>query len=192
VTAVVDVSKSSEVDEWIRSTKDTFGRIDGAVNNAGIIGAMKPISQLTDDEFAKVLNINLVGVFNCLRAELNTIETGGSIVNTSSIAGLVGVAGAGAYVTSKHGIIGLTRSAAREATEKGVRVNAVCPGLVHTPMLDEIHDVTGGGFSPADVPQAIKREGKPEEIAALFAYLLGDESKFTTGTAIPVDGGWTC
>ncbi|OCK74114.1 NAD(P)-binding protein [Lepidopterella palustris CBS 459.81] len=188
--AEVDVSNSKAVDEWIKSVKEKFGKIDGCVNNAGIAGVLKPITELTDEEFSKVININLIGIFNCLRAQLRVMEMGGSIVNTASIAGLMGFANFSPYITSKHGIIGLTRTAAKEAGEKEIRVNAVCPGIIQTAMIDEINETAP--LTPQNSPQIVKRSGKPEEIAALVAYLLGDESKYTTGAAMVADGGWVC
>jgi NAD(P)-dependent dehydrogenase (short-subunit alcohol dehydrogenase family) len=189
--AVVDVSKREDVDEWIKKTKETYGRIDGCVNNAGVVGATKPIPQLTDEEWHHVLNINLGGVFNCLRAQLPIMEDGGSIVNVSSVAGLYGFPEMSPYVVSKHGMIGLTKCAAKEVGARGIRVNAICPGAINTPMIHQANDQTTMDLREEALPQLFKRYGRPEEIAALIAYLLGDESKFTTCSAYTIDGGWS-
>ncbi|KAI3584144.1 hypothetical protein IWW34DRAFT_842983 [Fusarium oxysporum f. sp. albedinis] len=190
--SVVDVRGKEAVESYIRNTKESFGRIDGCVNNAGISGTAKAVVELTNEEWQQALDINLTGVFNCLRAEIPTMEDYGSIVNISSTLGLHGAATLAPYVTSKHGVLGLTKCAAKEVASRGIRVNAICPGAVDTPMLREAIDkIKSMSLEPENLPQLFKRYSKPEEIAALIAYLLGDESKFTTSSVYSIDGGWS-
>ncbi|KAH7196250.1 hypothetical protein BKA60DRAFT_470552 [Fusarium oxysporum] len=158
----------------------------------GISGTAKAVVELTNEEWQQALDINLTGVFNCLRAEIPTMEDYGSIVNISSTLGLHGAATLAPYVTSKHGVLGLTKCAAKEVASRGIRVNAICPGAVDTPMLREAIDkIKSMSLEPENLPQLFKRYSKPEEIAALIAYLLGDESKFTTSSVYSIDGGWS-
>ncbi|KAF2463390.1 3-oxoacyl-reductase [Lindgomyces ingoldianus] len=186
-TTVVDVSNTHSVNEWIAETKQTFGKLDGAVNNAGILGKWAKITDLKDEDWQRVQQVNVGGTMRCLRAELKIIEEGGSIVNLSSVAGLTGFPGLSPYVVSKHAVIGLTRCAAKEAGPRNIRVNAICPGPIETPMLDEVYAGTALPKPP------IARDGNPEEIASLVGYLLGSESKYTSGACIPVDGaGYAC
>ncbi|KAF1966108.1 NAD(P)-binding protein [Bimuria novae-zelandiae CBS 107.79] len=165
--AVVDVANTDAVEGLVADTVKRFGKLSGA-----------------DKDFERVIGINAGGVMKCMRAELRVMEDGASIVNTASVAGLVAYPGLQAYVASKHAVVGLTKAIAKEVGGRGIRVNAVCPGAVDTPMLKE---------QPQEAnnlpPPPIARMGKPEEIAAVVAYLLGDESKYTTGACIPVDGG---
>ncbi|KAH6867186.1 hypothetical protein B0T10DRAFT_573074, partial [Thelonectria olida] len=173
---LVDVRRKEAVDSWIRNSKD---------------GTAKAVAELTDEEWQLVLDVNLTGVFNCLRAEIPAMEDCGSIVNVSSTFGLHGAATLAPYVTSKHGVLGLTKCAAKEVASRGIRVNAICPGAVDTPMIREAIDkIKSMSLAPEDLPQLFKRYSKPQEIAALIAYLLGDESKFTTSSAFSIDGGW--
>ncbi|KAH7114731.1 hypothetical protein B0J13DRAFT_655874 [Dactylonectria estremocensis] len=190
--ALVDVRRKEAVDSWIKKSKESFGRIDGCVNNAGISGTAKAVAELTDEEWRQALDVNLTGVFNCLRAEIPTMEDCGSIVNVSSAFGLHGAATLAPYVTSKHGVLGLTKCAAKEVASRGIRVNAICPGAVDTSMIHEaIGKIKSMSLAAEDLPQLFKRYSKPQEIAALIAYLLGDESKFTTSSAYSIDGGWS-
>ncbi|KAH7243805.1 hypothetical protein B0J15DRAFT_403509 [Fusarium solani] len=158
----------------------------------GISGSMKAIAELTNEEWQQALDVNLTGVFNCLRAEIPAMEDSGSIVNISSTLGLHGAATLAPYVTSKHGVIGLTKCAAKEVASRGIRVNAICPGGVDTPMMHEaVGKVKSVNLEPENLPQLFKRYSKPQEIAALIAYLLGDESGFTTSSVYSIDGGWS-
>jgi len=187
-TAVVDVRKPHAVDEWISSTIETLGKLHGAVNNAGVARKRTLAKEIDDEHWDSVIAVNLTGVMNCTRAELKVIENGGSIVNIASIVGLIGAPGYSAYAASKHGVVGYTRSVAKEVAEQQVRVNAVCPGVVDTPMATDWTKEDPHAVLPA----ALKRYGKPEEIAAMVGYLLGPESTYITGMAYAVDGGWVC
>jgi NAD(P)-dependent dehydrogenase (short-subunit alcohol dehydrogenase family) len=189
----VDVSKAVEVEALIKKAIRTCGRLDCAHNNAGIVGTGAPTADCTEDNWDRTINVNLKGVWLCMKYEIPQMAKhgGGAIVNTSSLGGLVGTRGRPAYVASKHGVIGLTKAAALEYAKAGIRVNAVCPGHIRTPMVEYI---TGGD------PQAqaerialipLKRMGTPEEIAEAVVWLCSDAASFVTGHAMSVDGGYT-
>ncbi|RDL40677.1 putative 3-oxoacyl-[acyl-carrier-protein] reductase [Venustampulla echinocandica] len=189
----LDVSKRSEVDGWIDTIVEKYGRLDGAVNCAGIVGkhhGIRAIAELEDEEWNKIIAVNLTGMMYCLRAELRKISEGGSIVNITSIQGVMGFAGSGAYVASKHGVIGLTRSAAKESGDRNVRVNAVAPGAIETPLLQKAREANPN--EGKDNPTAIKRSGTAEEMANIIVFLLGPESSYVTGSVYGGDGGWDC
>ncbi|KAH8886068.1 BcABA4 [Thozetella sp. PMI_491] len=188
----LDIRSSADVESWVSSTKARYGRIDGCVNNAGVMSAPAPLQLATDEDWDRVVGINLTGTFNCLRSELNHIVDGGSIINFSSMAGQFGLAGMGPYVATKHGIIGLSRTAAKEAAPRGIRVNVICPGVIDTPMLAELNEQAGGSITTDSLvaPQLLKRLGGPEDIAAAVGFLLGDESRFITSSVTEVAGGW--
>ena len=188
----VDVSNAAEVEAMVNAVVDTYGRIDCAYNNAGIEGRLASTDEYPEDVFDKVIDINLTGVWLCMKYELpHMLKQGsGAIVNTASGAGLIGVAGMSAYVASKHGVVGLTKTAALEYAKSGIRVNSVCPGLIQTPMVERI---------TADQPQLgealvaaepVGRTGKPEEIAESVVWLSSDAASFVTGHAMSVDGGF--
>ena len=188
----VDVSNAAEVEAMVNAVVDTYGRIDCAYNNAGIEGRLASTDEYPEDVFDKVIDINLTGVWLCMKYELPHMlkQGGGAIVNTASGAGLIGVAGMSAYVASKHGVVGLTKTAALEYAKSGIRVNSVCPGLIQTPMVERI---------TADQPQLgealvaaepVGRTGKPEEIAESVVWLSSDAASFVTGHAMSVDGGF--
>jgi len=188
-----NVSDESSVRSLVAEIVSSFGRLDAAFNNAGIEGAQAPTGECTTDNFDHVIGVNLRGVFLCMREELRQMtrqETGGAIVNCSSVAGLVGFAGIPAYVASKHGVVGLTRNAALEYAQEKIRVNAVCPGAIETPMLERL---MAGGVPRESVvaTEPVGRLGKPEEIAAAVLWLCSPAASFVTGQAIAVDGGWT-
>ena len=188
----VDVSDAASVEAMVNATVETYGRIDCAYNNAGIEGQVAPTDSYADDMFDKVIAVNLTGVWLCMKYEIPRLleQGGGAIVNTASGAGLIGVAGLSAYVASKHGVIGLTKTAALEYAKSGIRVNAVCPGLIQTPMVERL---------TADQPQLgealvamepVGRTGRPEEIAESVVWLCSDAASFVTGHAMSVDGGF--
>lgn len=196
----VDVRDIAQVESWISETVKKFGRLDGAANLAGIIGR-KPgsnfIPEHDEDDWDRIIGINLTGVMHSLKAELKAMLSqsppGGSIVNAASTAGLMGLKGHGAYVASKHAVVGLTKVCARDHGDKGIRVNAIAPGVVETAMMSEIRETGAAPDGPekmvkAFVPQG--RVGEPEEVARLYAWLLGDESSFVNGSVYVIDGGW--
>jgi NAD(P)-dependent dehydrogenase (short-subunit alcohol dehydrogenase family) len=189
-----DVSRRSDVERLVRRAVETFGRLDCAHNNAGIEGGAPAGSEFhtyPEEMWDRVLSINLKGVWLCMQAEIAQIlAQGGTIVNTASVAGLVGAPGMGAYAAAKHGVVGLTKVAALEYATRGIRVNAVCPGVIDTPMVQrgiarrpEIER-----FFLAGEPMG--RFGQPEEIAEAVVWLCSDAASFLTGVALPVDGGW--
>ncbi|MFI6743970.1 SDR family oxidoreductase [Nonomuraea sp. NPDC050451] len=190
-----DITSDREVAAMVQAVVAAYGRLDCAFNNAAIDGAMAPLHEASAENWEQVLRVNLTGVFLCLKHELAQMlrQGGGSIVNTASVAGLVGAASppASAYVASKHGVVGLTRQAALEYAEQRIRVNAVCPGAVRTPMMEEV--IRQGLISLEDIVglQPVKRLAEPEEIAESAAWLCSGLSSFITGHAMAVDGGWT-
>jgi NAD(P)-dependent dehydrogenase (short-subunit alcohol dehydrogenase family) len=186
-----DVSQPEECKRLVEETLATFGRLDFACNNAGIGGEQKPVAQLSPEGWDKTIAVNLSGVFYCLRYEIEAMlkSGGGSIVNMASILGQVGFAGAAAYVSAKHGVVGLTRTAALEYSKAGVRVNAVGPAFIETPMIEgALSDAAVEGALTAAHP--IGRLGQPEEIAELVIWLSSDKASFVTGSYYAADGGY--
>jgi NAD(P)-dependent dehydrogenase (short-subunit alcohol dehydrogenase family) len=188
-----DVSVFLQVQSAISETIELFGGLDIALNNAGIGGEAAKLGEMTESNWQKVIGVNLTGVFNCMHHELAQMvkQQKGAIVNMSSILGKVGFASSGHYVAAKHGVIGLTQTAALEYAQQGIRINAICPGFIATPLLDKAGisnhsdmEVFIEGLHP------LKRLGHSEEIANAFLFLAGDESSFITGTALEVDGGY--
>lgn len=191
-----DVAQSAQVSSMVRAAVDRFGRLDCAFNNAGIEGQVVPTEDYDEAMFDRVIAVNLRGVFLCLRHELPVMvkQGGGAIVNTASAAGLVALGGFSAYVASKHGVVGLTKTAALEYGTKGVRVNAVCPGAVQTPMVARLASqlsVPAESLGLARPVHALGRASDSIEIARAAVWLCSDEASFVTGIAMPVDGGWT-
>lgn len=188
-----DVSKEIEVKNLVDQTLATFGRLDYAFNNAGIEGISMPLTEYTDEHWDRVMNINLKGVWYGMKYQIPAMLTngGGSIVNNASIAGLVGFAGAPAYVASKHAVVGLTKNAALDFAKQNIRVNAVCPGIIHTPMIDRFAAGNPETLSQLAAGEPIGRIGLPEEIATTVLFLCSEAASFITGQAIAVDGGWT-
>ena len=186
-----DVSKAADVQAFVQKTVEKFGRLDLAFNNAGIEGNWKPIIEQTEKDWDSVIDINLKGTWLCLKLEIQPMLKqggGGAIVNMSSVAGLMGAGGAGVYVASKHGVIGLTRTAALEYATKGIRVNAVCPAVIETAMADRAFgDPAVSKRILAQHP--IGRFGKPLEIAEAVLWLCSNKSSFMTGHYIVLDGG---
>lgn len=189
-----DVSITKQVEAMVAKTVETFGRIDGAFNNAGIEGKIgnDKVAQGSEENFDRTIAINLKGVWLCMKYEIPQMlkQGGGSIVNTASIAGLVGFEGGSAYNASKHGVIGLTKTAALEYAQKNIRVNCVCPGVIQTPMVARIVD--SGGMNEQDLKSAepIGRMGQPSEIGEGAVWLLSDAASFVTGHSLVIDGGW--
>jgi NAD(P)-dependent dehydrogenase (short-subunit alcohol dehydrogenase family) len=188
----VDVSNPQEVEALIKKVVETYGRLDHAFNNAGIEGQMALTPDCTIENWNRVIAIDLTAVFLCMKYEIAQMlkNGGGAIVNTASVAGLYGLASAPAYVAAKHGVAGLTKTAALEFAQKGIRVNAVCPGFIRTPMVDRVLDK--GVFSEEQIfaAEPMHRMGKPEEIAEAVLWLCSDASSFVTGLPMPVDGGY--
>ncbi len=188
----VDVSVTKQVEAMVAKTVETYGRIDCAFNNAGIEGAIGDTANCTEENFDRVIAIDLKAVWLCMKYEIPQMlkQGGGSIVNTASIAGLLGFNFLPAYTAAKHGVIGLTKTAALEYAQKNIRVNCVCPGVIRTPMVERAIDK--GGFTEADViaGEPIGRLGKPEEIAEGVLWLLADSASFVTGHPLVIDGGW--
>ncbi|MFC9288053.1 glucose 1-dehydrogenase [Streptomyces sp. NPDC057052] len=190
---VCDVTDEDQVAAAVDRTVDAFGRLDMAYNNAGI---MPPSTDAADEsaaQFDRVNAINLRGIWASMKHELRHMRTQGSgaVVNCSSLGGLVGNPGRAAYHATKHGVIGLTKSAALEYGSRGIRINAVCPGTISTPMVDAM--VEGGELDrhQAEVGQAIDRLGTAEEIAQAVLWLCSPGASYVTGIALPVDGGYT-
>ena len=184
-----DVASAGDQERLVAETVDSFGRLDFAHNNAGI-EAEGPLVEIEEEDFDRVIAVNLKGVFLGMKFQLPQMlrQGSGAIVNTASLAGLIGSPFLGAYVASKHGVVGITKTAAVEFAEHEIRVNAVCPAAIRTPMMDRL---------PPDkqqelmAPQAIKRFGETNEVAETVVWLCSDRSSFVTGIAMPVDAGAT-
>ena len=188
-----DVADETQVKAMVDKTVSTFGRLDAAFNNAGVQSLIAETADASGEEFDRVNTINLRGVWSCMKYELLQMREQGSgtIVNCSSLGGLVGIAGRAAYHASKHGVLGLTKSAALEYAAKGIRINAVCPGTIETPMVTGM--LTSGDLSMEAVlrDQPIGRLGRADEIAAAVLWLCSPGASFVIGHALAVDGGYT-
>lgn len=187
---VVDVSRAEDCEAMVRTALDAFGRLDIAVNNAGIGGPQAPTAEYPLDGWDRVIAVNLTGVFACMRAEIPAMLAtgGGSIVNMASILGSVGFAQAPAYTAAKHGVVGLTRTAALEYAGQGIRVNSVGPGFIDTPMLAAAPPELIAGVAQL---HPLGRLGRPEEVAELVAFLASDRASNITGSYALTDGGYT-
>ena len=190
-----DAGDEASVEAMVSACLDAFGRLDFAHNNAGIGAPSAPLHEVDRASFERVLRVNLVGVWLCLKHEARVMlrQGGGSIVNTASLAGLIGFPLNVAYAASKHAVIGVTRTAALEYATAGIRVNAVCPAFVQTPMVDSFVAQRHPAYSAERLARAqpMGRMGTPEEVAAAVVWLCSDAASFITGIALPIDGGTT-
>ncbi|KAF2482042.1 3-alpha--hydroxysteroid dehydrogenase [Neohortaea acidophila] len=192
-TSVVDVRNRSQVEDWIRRTVDKFGKLDGAVNLAGVYGkqsGLANIEEIEDDDWDFVHAVNVKGLLNCLRAQIPEMRHGGSIVNASSVHGLQGSAKTAAYGASKHAVIGMTKSAAKELAPRGIRCNCICPGVIDTPLAARAAAALGARVDDFKGVAPLGRLGTPRDIAYHVEWLLSDGSSYITGTAQRNDGGW--
>lgn len=187
-----DVSKIIDVKEMVEKAIAQFGQIDYAFNNAGIEGTQANTWECTEENWDKTIAVNLKGIWLCMKHEIpQMIKQGkGVIVNCASVAGLVGSPGLPAYVSSKHGVVGLTKTAALECAKLGIRVNAVCPGVIQTPMIDRLTGKEEETIEQFTGLEPVGRFGLPEEIANAVIWMCSDEASFVTGHAMAVDGGF--
>jgi NAD(P)-dependent dehydrogenase (short-subunit alcohol dehydrogenase family) len=187
-----DVSKATEVEALIKKAVETYGRLDCAINNAGVEGTMAPTADCTEENWDCTININLKGVWLCMKYEIPQMlkQGGGAIVNMASVAGLVGLQGLPAYCASKGGVVQLTRTAALEYARAGIRVNAVCPGVIRTPLVDRLIAAQPEMEEALTAMEPVGRTGKPEEVAEAVVWLCSDAASFVTGHAMVVDGGF--
>jgi NAD(P)-dependent dehydrogenase (short-subunit alcohol dehydrogenase family) len=188
-----DVSDDAQVEQMVSRTVSAFGRLDAAFNNAGVMARISPTADSTREEWDRVIGINLRGVWSSMKYELRHMERQGSgaIVNNASVGALTGNPGIGSYIASKHGVVGLTRTAALEYIKKGIYVNAVNPGLIDTQIARDV--VSGDESAYADIAKSvpIQRAGRPEEIAAAVLWLCSPAASYVVGQALTVDGGMT-
>lgn len=190
-----DVSAAKDVERMVEHTIETFGRLDYAVNNAGIEGQLSGITDLPEEEWDRILDINLKGTFLCMKYEARAMLAGGhggSIVNIGSVNSFLGFPTGSAYVASKHGQIGLTTSVSAELASQGIRVNLVCPGIIDTPMHRRLRGLIGDEMFDEVLKTRvhIRRAGRPEEIARSIVFLCSDEASYITGTTLTTDGGF--
>ncbi len=191
-----DVSKAEDVERMVAHAVETFGRLDFAVNNAGIEGTLAGIIDLAEDDWDRVLDINLKGIFLCMKHEAKAMlaaGNGGAIVNVGSVNSFLGFPTGSAYVASKHGMVGLTTSVSAELASHGIRVNIVCPGFVDTPMHHRARGLLGDElYDKVLLPNVhLRRAGRPKEIAQSIVFLCSDEASYITGTTLTPDGGYT-
>lgn len=191
-----DVSRSADVEQMVAHTVDTFGRLDFGVNNAGIEGPLAMLTDMPEEDWDRVLAINLKGTFLCMQHEARAMLAGGhggAIVNVGSVNSFLGFPTGTAYATSKHGQVGMTTSASAELAPQGIRVNIVCPGIIETPMHFRVREAIGDEMFEAVLQNSVhvRRRGQPEEIAATILFLCSDEASYITGTTLTPDGGLT-
>ena len=189
-----DVTDPNEAEAMVDTAVEEYGRLDYAFNNAGIGGEQAEVAEYPPEQWRAVIDVNLVGVFNCMRAEIRRMtrqDAGGAVVNNASVLGKVGFETSSGYVAAKHGVLGLTKTAALENAEVGVRVNAVCPGFIETPLL-EAGGITTDPEIRADIEgrHAMNRLGTPEEVAGAVLWLCSDEASFVTGESLDIEGGY--
>jgi NAD(P)-dependent dehydrogenase (short-subunit alcohol dehydrogenase family) len=187
-----NVSNPEDAAAMVQAAIDTFGRLDIAVNNAGILGTEMPIEQYDTASWNRIMSVNLNGVFNCVQAELNVFyaQGAGAIVNMASEAALKGGTADSAYTASKHAVAGFTKTAALEAIKRGVRINAVCPGAIETPLVKAVMAAYPERAAMANNMMPIGRMGQPEEVAEAVAWLCSDAASLVAGHLLAVDGGW--
>jgi NAD(P)-dependent dehydrogenase (short-subunit alcohol dehydrogenase family) len=188
-----DVTRAADVKAALDEAVETFGRLNFAFNNAGVEQPLTPAADLAEEEWDRIVDVDLRGVFLCMKHEIPLLlkQGGGAIVNTSSGAGVKGFAGQAAYSAAKFGVIGLNKAAALDYAKSNIRINAVCPGIVETPMMDRFSGGTPEGRERVIAQEPVGRMGRPEEIAAAVLWLCSDAAAFTVGAALVVDGGQT-
>jgi NAD(P)-dependent dehydrogenase (short-subunit alcohol dehydrogenase family) len=188
-----DVSRAEDVKAALDKAVEAFGRLDFAFNNAGSEQAITATADLTEEEWDRIVRVNLRSVFLCMKYEIPLLlkQGGGAVVNTSSGAGVKGIAGQAAYCAAKHGVVGFTKAAALDYAQSNIRVNAVCPGIIDTPMMDRFSGGTPEGRERVIAQEPVGRMGKPEEIGAAVVWLCSDAAAFVVGHAMVIDGGQT-
>ncbi|MFD5006303.1 glucose 1-dehydrogenase [Streptomyces mutabilis] len=189
-----DVTSEDDVQAAVDRTVERFGSLDAAFNNAGVEQPVQPAADTAKSDWDRILGVSLTGAFLCTRAQVRQMlrqDGGGAIVNVSSGAGVKGFPGQAAYAAAKHGIVGFTRSAALDHAAQGIRINAVCPGIIDTEMIRRFGDTRPGGREGLIADEPVGRLGTPEEIASAVLWLCSADAAFTTGTALVVDGGQT-
>ncbi|MER6269224.1 glucose 1-dehydrogenase [Streptomyces sp900105755] len=193
IAAVADVTSADEMRKVAWTALDAYGGLDAAFNNAGWTSTGTPMHLMTDDEYDRIMDVNARGVWNALRAQIAVMldHGGGAVVNTSSVAGVRATGASAPYIAAKHAVIGLTRAAADEYADRGIRVNALIVGSTRTELMDEVLTNTPSLLGPFTERAMQRRLAGPEEVAQAAAWLCSDRSSFTTGAAVQVDGGWT-
>ncbi|MFF4871566.1 SDR family NAD(P)-dependent oxidoreductase [Streptomyces sp. NPDC090109] len=192
VAVVADVTRAEEMRTVVRTAVETFGGVHAAFNNAGWTSTGTPMHLMGDEEYDRIMDVNARGVWNAMRAEIAVmLEHGGSIVNTSSVAGMRATGASAPYIAAKHAVIGLSRAAADEYVAYGIRVNAIAVGSTRTELMEQVLSDTPSLIEPFVGRSIQQRLADPVEIAQTAAWLCSDRSSFTTGAVIPADGGWT-
>ncbi len=189
-----DIAVPADVEGLINATVEIYGRVDIACNNAGVLGSMQPLLDTSDEQWDWLINTNLKGTWLCMKHQIRQMvrQGGGVIVNIASVAGLVGIPGCSAYAATKHGIVGMTKTAALEYAKAGIRVNAICPAGVLTDMVGKDYlERTPEALAAFDAVHPIGRIARPEDIGPAVVWLCSEHAGFITGVAMPIDGGWT-